>query len=146
MGAGILQSVASVATLFLQPCFRNAALVHGWPFIELLQILAIGAFGVFLAGSSWLRWIVQWRKRRRHAEAIQRCFESPRSDGMSRSFSDGDLHTTPTDQPCRRRSELFPSVDDILIVDGAYPDVSIRAYQKEGSMSPGAAEGSPRRS
>merc|ERR1719174_773642 len=63
-----------------------------------------------------------------------------------RSYSEGDLHATPTDQTCRRRCDYFPNVDDILVVDGAYPHVSCLAYQiEEGGLPDGtsSAKSSP---
>ena len=60
--------------------------------------------------------------------------------GVGRSYSEGDLHTTPSDQPFQRRPNLFPNADDILVIDGARPSYSRAAYRLDETVeSPGRA-------
>merc|ERR1740121_2532421 len=61
---------------------------------------------------------------------------SPDSLCSTRSYSLGDIHDRPSDQPCRRRTDLFPHVDDILVIDGAHPHHSRAAYLLDGRGPP----------
>ena len=48
------------------------------------------------------------------------------------------MHAAPSDQPFRRRPDLFPNADDILVIDGANARYSRAAYQLDASIeSPG---------
>lgn len=133
--AGIIQSVASVATFALQPALRDIAGLHGWPCVQLIQLTAFGLLSVLLV-SLRLHWALVSRRRRREGGHLSmHCFDSPplsvhASPGVlsTRSYSDGDLHNSPFDNAHRRRSDLFPHTDDILICDGALPQYSRAAY------------------
>jgi len=128
--AGIVQSVAALSMLTLEPRFHAAALRYGWSSLELLQVTVFVALGFLLLGRRLWRHLLEANAM--SASSLQHDCKDSR-DITERSYSDGDMHTLPVDTVCRRRADLFPVVDDILVVDGAYPHVSTNAYQMENS-------------
>jgi len=148
--AGLIQSIASMATLILRPCLSNVAADYGWPQVQLIQAASFGLLGMFLVSTHLLRRLRQQlhtvQVATKSCNSAQHLAIGERASlvdeeggkgsaavaafaGHRRSYSEGDLHSSPVDQPCRRRSDFFPSVDDILLIDGAYPHESAAAYE-----------------
>eukprot|EP00928_Gymnodinium_smaydae_P009675 TRINITY_DN13621_c0_g3_i1.p1 TRINITY_DN13621_c0_g3~~TRINITY_DN13621_c0_g3_i1.p1 ORF type:complete len:553 (+),score=25.72 TRINITY_DN13621_c0_g3_i1:191-1660(+) len=127
--AGIIQFVGSITTLTMQPYLRTVAATDGWPCVERIQLVSLGLLWLLLITRRVTRKLRMWcRRRRQTCDAT--LISSPRSPlSNMRSYSDGDVHQAPVDQPCRRRSELFPNTDDILLIDGALAEHSCAAYQ-----------------
>lgn len=123
--AGVVQSVGSVVTLLLQPRFAEAASAHGWSSVQLFEAVSFCSLAALLAGTRLLRSCGQ-------GSGVATPPHSPLcSPSLSpqRSFSHGDLHAQLIDTPSRRRPDLFPSTDDILLIDGAYTVHSVKAYR-----------------
>merc|ERR1712087_594234 len=72
---------------------------------------------------------LKWSTDRHHMTAILNDGLNNHSPG--RSYSEGDLNATPG-EPFRRRPNLFPNADDILLIDGAHTDLSRAAYMLDG--------------
>jgi len=138
--AGIVQSFGSVATLTLQPRIAAAAAVYGWPSIQFLQVLSLAGLGVALVIGKLLRRVA----RKPHVGAPVKPPPSANSagatspisspSGWQRAYSEGDVHAQLVDTPCRRRPNLFPAADDILLIDGAHTRRSVEAYQVDGPL------------
>jgi len=134
--AGITSSVASLATLSLQPLLSGIGAAHGWRRVQQIQLCSFGllTFGLLLSKLS-LRWL--WHRTARpfdtlmsgNASIVSANPDASEELGLQRSFSMGDLHTSPSLSPCRRRPQLFPNVDDILLIDGAFAHHSYASYQ-----------------
>ena len=145
--AGICQSVASIATFALQPILYSLALSQagGWPQAQLVQAAAFMLVALLIAGGRRLRRCrlgVQWKQVEGQCASpalggttllVQR--------GLERSYSAGDMHSTPSDTPFRRRPDLFPNADDILVIDGAHAHCSRAAYCLEASIESPGREG-----
>ena len=140
--AGIAQSVASAATFALQPRLHAAAAgPGGWRRVQLAQAAAFACLAVGIVGGRLLcRRAGGARRRAGHSFAGSPQATSRRSEARpaERSYSAGDLHATPSSLPFRRRPDLFPHADDILVMDGALAHYSHAAYRLEASIeSPG---------
>lgn len=151
--AGLVQCFASICTLTLQPGLCRLAAVHGWSFVQRIQIASFALLGVCLGGISLASQRSQTRCQQREklntgngvsgvheisskqrSEDPERCSDTTANGfEFKRCYSDGDLHMTECGLPCRRRSEHFPNVDDILLIDGAHGGLSHEAYHKDTS-------------
>lgn len=146
--AGIIQGVASIATLTLRPCLRGVALVHGWRRVQMIQVASFAVLGLLLCCKRLVVWLAKVRRQQSpspaeslkdletgaavrvcQSERIKRHRPPALTSLKGRSFSQGDLHHLELDSPCRRRVGLFPYADDILVIDGAYAHHSQAAYQ-----------------
>jgi len=137
--AGIVQAIGSIALLLLQPCVRTAAARYSWSQVQLAQAVAFIIFGLLLICVRSLRSVLL--RRRSSLQQNAPLVECEASGGTvptdyrlrHQSYSEGDVHTTEGNVPCRRRPNLFPHTDDILVIDGAYSHHSRAAYQLEDS-------------
>merc|ERR1711994_771617 len=105
-------------TLLLQPLLRHVAAMYGWLIVQRIQMASFGLLGLVIFG---MRAFCALLARRRQCYLSHRPCGTGASRDLSppgRSFSTGDVHAAAEDKACRRRSELFPSTDDILLVDG----------------------------
>lgn len=145
--AGIVQSIGSVVILFLLPLAQRVATVYGWSTLQMTQVVAFPIFGVFALCSRLLRFILsrrsslfqQQQQQQREALLLSEGVDGSRHGAslknarINRSYSTGDIHLAESDQPCRRRPNLFPQADDILLIDGAHSHHSRAAYRLEES-------------
>lgn len=131
--AGIAQSVASAATFAFQPRLHAAAAgPGGWRRVQLAQAAAFACLAVGIVGGRLLC------RRAGAAGSPQATSRRSEARPAERSYSAGDLHATPSSLPFRRRPDLFPHADDILVMDGALAHYSHAAYRLEASIeSPG---------
>mmetsp|Transcript_65842 Transcript_65842/g.109435 ORF Transcript_65842/g.109435 Transcript_65842/m.109435 type:complete len:600 (+) Transcript_65842:85-1884(+) len=126
--AGIIQLFASLVTLVMQPAFCSAAKHVGWQCMHLVQVAAFATLGLYIVSTRFFRHKQRQRQRQRaHPVASDAPDAAETYCSSGRSYSDGDLHVTPG-EPFRRRPNLFPNADDILVVDGAHTDHSRAAY------------------
>merc|ERR1711953_709770 len=63
--AGVVQFVASVATLTLQPRLRQIGSMYGWPCVQILEAVSFALLGLLLVSRRLLQWVLAWRRRRR---------------------------------------------------------------------------------
>jgi len=135
--AGVVQLFASLATLFLQPLISSSASVHGWKAIQLFEIVAFVALSGLLLLVRLLR-KAPWHSPSDKSSSISLQIED--GDGPvaiddasllspQRSFSLGDVHSHAIDSTNRRRPNLFPTTDDILLIDGAHARYSADNYE-----------------
>lgn len=141
--AGIIQAIGSLVLLVLQPVVRGAAgkVKDGWSKVQILQVIIVGTFGLLIL-SSRLFQLLYKRSRSQISNGsvgsgVGASMQVDRSrEGLPRAFSEADASALDGDNACRRRPNLFPNVDDILLIDGAHSHHSHAAYKLEKSSSP----------
>lgn len=138
--AGFIQSVGSVMTLVLQPQLRQVAATYGWVNVQRIQMASFGLLGLVILGMRAFGALLARRRRCRLPRTPGGTVVPKDLSPPGRSFSTGDVHAAVEDKTCRRRSELFPHADDILLVDGGDSRFSHAAYQIESCGGKGQRE------